>query len=132
MKNHNKKKTKLTSKARKKLLGERCRICRTTEDLSINHIIPISAGGTDDSENLETLCRKCNSKEYNDIIKESLVLYFRHNSQGEKIRTLKNEIRFNIEKERAYSRQMDNILEMYGEKIRLMREGYKLLEIKKE
>lgn len=30
-------------------------------DLTVDHIIPVTAGGTDDDENLQTLCRSCNS-----------------------------------------------------------------------
>lgn len=39
----------------------RCAHCGTAEDLSIDHIRPWSKGGTDDVENLQTLCRPCNS-----------------------------------------------------------------------
>jgi len=35
--------------------------CTDVEQLSIDHIIPVSAGGTNDLENLQVLCRKCNS-----------------------------------------------------------------------
>lgn len=40
----------------------RCRHCATWVDLTIDHIIPRSRGGTDDETNLQTLCRSCNSK----------------------------------------------------------------------
>lgn len=40
----------------------RCKHCDTHKDLTIDHIIPESKGGTLDIENLQTLCRTCNSK----------------------------------------------------------------------
>lgn len=39
----------------------RCRSCSGTKYLTVDHIIPISKGGTDDLSNLQTLCRACNS-----------------------------------------------------------------------
>lgn len=39
----------------------RCRICgRKTNDLEIDHIIPISRGGKSTVSNLQTLCHRCN------------------------------------------------------------------------
>jgi 5-methylcytosine-specific restriction enzyme A len=32
-----------------------------SEDLTVDHIIPKARGGTDDRENLQVLCRPCNS-----------------------------------------------------------------------
>lgn len=42
--------------------GNRCVTCGATEDLTIDHIIPIINGGRDDYGNLQTLCRTCNSR----------------------------------------------------------------------
>jgi len=39
-----------------------CAKCSTAENLTVDHIIPISKGGTDDLDNLRLLCRSCNSK----------------------------------------------------------------------
>jgi hypothetical protein len=41
--------------------GYRCVICDTIEDLTIDHIIPLSKGGTDELSNLRILCRTHNS-----------------------------------------------------------------------
>lgn len=41
--------------------GFRCLHCSTTEDLTIDHIVPRRRGGTNDESNLQTLCRRCNS-----------------------------------------------------------------------
>lgn len=42
--------------------GFRCRRCSTTSNLSIDHIIPVLAGGDDGDGNLQVLCRPCNSR----------------------------------------------------------------------
>lgn len=40
----------------------RCRRCGGWTDLTADHVIPVAAGGTDDLDNLQTLCRPCNSR----------------------------------------------------------------------
>ncbi len=48
--------------------GHRCRKCgRKTDDLEIDHIIPIAKGGKTTYNNLQTLCRYCNKKKGADI-----------------------------------------------------------------
>lgn len=42
--------------------GYQCRHCRTSKDLSLDHIHPWSKGGSDEPDNLQTLCRPCNSR----------------------------------------------------------------------
>lgn len=44
-----------------------CKHCGEREDLSVDHIMPESFGGTLELDNLQTLCRSCNSKKYNKI-----------------------------------------------------------------
>lgn len=41
--------------------GRKCLKCGTEESLSLDHIVPLSAGGTNDDDNLQTLCKRCNS-----------------------------------------------------------------------
>lgn len=41
--------------------GHACLTCGTTTNLSLDHIHPYSLGGPDTFENLQTLCRSCNS-----------------------------------------------------------------------
>ena len=41
--------------------GEQCKVCGSTKDLTVDHIIPVSKGGTNDLDNLQILCRKHNS-----------------------------------------------------------------------
>lgn len=40
----------------------RCRHCGGCQDLTVDHITPEVAGGTLDLDNLQTLCRPCNSR----------------------------------------------------------------------
>ena len=42
--------------------GYKCRICGATEKLVLDHIVPVSKGGSDDPSNLQTLCWSCNSR----------------------------------------------------------------------
>jgi 5-methylcytosine-specific restriction endonuclease McrA len=39
-----------------------CLACGTTEDLSVDHVIPLSLGGSKRIENIQPLCRTCNSE----------------------------------------------------------------------
>lgn len=48
--------------------GYRCRECGATNHetrLEVDHIIPVSQGGTDELENLQTLCAECNRAKSN-------------------------------------------------------------------
>ena len=40
----------------------RCQECSSEDDLTIDHILAVSRGGETIEENLQTLCRKCNSR----------------------------------------------------------------------
>lgn len=42
--------------------GEKCAACGDTKDLCLDHKTPISKGGLTDGDNLQFLCRRCNSK----------------------------------------------------------------------
>ena len=44
-----------------------CAHCGTTERISVDHIIPISKGGTDYASNLQPLCVPCNSRKKDKI-----------------------------------------------------------------
>jgi hypothetical protein len=42
--------------------GLRCVTCGTDERLTIDHIVAVVNGGTNDPENLQTMCKPCNSR----------------------------------------------------------------------
>ena len=39
-----------------------CRCCNSTDKPTLDHIIPVSAGGENELKNLQVLCRSCNSR----------------------------------------------------------------------
>src|SRR4051812_16542299 len=45
--------------------GGYCHFCGITGPLELDHIVPWSAGGSDRSDNLRTLCSRCNSDRSN-------------------------------------------------------------------
>jgi hypothetical protein len=52
----------ISKKRRSKVLerdGDECLRCSSTTDLEVHHIIPVSQGGSDDMDNLATLCSEC-------------------------------------------------------------------------
>ena len=53
----------LTMAQRRRVLerdDHRCRACGATDRLEIDHVIPISQGGTSEDDNLQVLCNPCN------------------------------------------------------------------------
>lgn len=39
---------------------KRCRYCKTTEKLTVDHKVPLSIGGKDEAKNWQCLCLRCN------------------------------------------------------------------------
>ena len=54
----------ILDKELKRLYREPCYICGSTENQSIDHIIPLSKGGNHSVGNLMTLCRSCNCSKH--------------------------------------------------------------------
>ena len=48
--------------------GGACLHCGSTQDITQDHIIPLSKGGQNVIENIQPLCRSCNSKKHDKII----------------------------------------------------------------
>ena len=56
--------------------NDKCALCGSIENLTVDHIRPRSGGGTDEISNLRVLCRKCNRNEYHKLVKRALIFYF--------------------------------------------------------
>lgn len=59
----------MTSADKQKLIAKhgKCAECGSTENLTVDHIIPLSRGGTNAPENLSVLCVSCNKRKGNRI-----------------------------------------------------------------
>lgn len=47
--------------------NNRCVICGGTQNLTIDHVIPLSKGGSNNETNFMTLCSPCNREKGNQI-----------------------------------------------------------------
>ncbi|MFW6184033.1 MAG: HNH endonuclease [Chloroflexota bacterium] len=43
------------------MYGNCCLACGSTEDLTADHVVPLSCGGSNSIDNIQPLCRSCNS-----------------------------------------------------------------------
>jgi len=48
--------------------GGRCRDCHSAVNLQIDHIIPLSKGGSSEESNLQTLCHRCNRRKCKKLV----------------------------------------------------------------
>lgn len=56
---------KLNTRRQVFALNSKCILCRTRNNLQIDHIYPKSKGGSDVLGDLQVLCAKCNQKKSN-------------------------------------------------------------------
>lgn len=87
-----------------------CHFCGGTEQLEVHHIVPLGAGGSDEDENLEVLCKSCHYKveEFTRRLREKLP-----ESQQDEIKT----------KQELIESQSGTIVHM---KMRMWDDGYPL------
>jgi hypothetical protein len=50
--------------------GYKCTYCGSKKDLSVDHIVPVSRGGSNENDNLVTACRSCNSSKGDKMLNE--------------------------------------------------------------
>lgn len=50
----------------------RCAHCGTKDNLTIDHIYPVSKGGSDKETNLQVLCKSCNMEKGDKIVVENI------------------------------------------------------------
>jgi len=72
-------KSALNSYPKRKLIYKRddytCQYCGSVKDLTIDHVVPKSRGGSNNWDNLVSCCRKCNLKKGDKLLSEtSMVL----------------------------------------------------------
>lgn len=50
------------------VLKSPCKICGSADNLTVDHMHPVSKGGQSTPENLQSLCKSCNSWKHNKIL----------------------------------------------------------------
>lgn len=48
--------------------GRQCLVCGATEDLTVDHVVPLSEGGNNAIVNLQILCKPCNSRKHTSTV----------------------------------------------------------------
>lgn len=73
----------------------KCLRCASAQNLEVDHIIPISKGGTGQESNLQTLCRSCNRKKRAELLRSASAEHglgsFGTQSRGERETELERE-----------------------------------------
>ena len=46
--------------------GSKCFECASGKELTVHHLIPLAAGGSNDKANLKVLCRTCHDKKHSE------------------------------------------------------------------
>lgn len=74
--------TNFTAAQRIQFLGSECARCGSTENLCLDHVVPVSAGGQSTFENSQTLCQPCNNWKAKHIDRPMALAYKQAQSGG--------------------------------------------------
>ena len=108
--------------------GYKCRECGASKDetsLEIDHIVPVARGGTNDINNLQTLCRECNRMKHTDTWVGGETDY---ETVKNELNSLKNQIKSVKDKLKHTANENDKIEYRY----RLMKLEERLAIVEKE
>lgn len=127
--------------------GYRCRECGASKDetsLEIDHIVPVARGGTNDIDNLQTLCRECNRMKHTDewvggetdlevAQNELSVLKEQLNRSEEKLKSLTDEdeiikCRFNNVKLKESINEVEQKINLLKEEEQISKEKQEIME----
>jgi 5-methylcytosine-specific restriction endonuclease McrA len=82
----NRKPRSIPTTVKRRFASMPCTICGGREDVCVDHIIPVSKGGTSDLSNLQPLCWLCNAKKGNRLTNDQLRVWFEANREDLKLR----------------------------------------------
>lgn len=66
----------IRGEVRRRILSQPCAICGGAYKLHVDHITPVSKGGSGSEENLQPLCWQCNHKKGNRLTNEELRAWY--------------------------------------------------------
>ena len=125
--------------------GYRCRECGASKDetsLEIDHIVPVARGGTNNIDNLQTLCRECNRMKHTDewvggeesveidqngLNNEKIEYQFKILKLKEKIKNIENKKDEKIKQQKEYKNKEKLFKKLY---VKLDEEGLSILNCK--
>ncbi len=88
--------------------GGCCKECKSDQNIEYDHILPVSAGGSSEKENIQLLCRSCNRRKRARITAEQVATNGNKQRSPEK-RTSKNKVQGKTEKESCPKNNSDDL-----------------------
>lgn len=87
-----------------------CVYCGSAHNLTLDHVVPVEAGGTNEATNLVTACRRCNSRKGSTMDLRAFARMIASET-GTTTRTITNRVRRQLKQEidvRAAKRELEN------------------------